>query len=624
MITEIEKIINQYSSKSFGRIASCRPELLSFLKNWNQLKNCKTVGEQFFCIHNNINPPNCICGKKLLFNTFEKGYRSTCGDKKCRYTLQSKTLSNFWVNNPEKKKEMIIHQKETCIKKYGYENIMQNPDELAIIRKKLKDISGYSSPLENPMVQEKCKATCLKNIGVERPFQSEEIREKANKSFIKNHGQQKMQIPREMWKKEHNDENPFQDIKIKQKCRKTTFEKYGVLYASQNENIKKQILESGIKTNLSRYGVASTLSDFNTREKIKKTILKKYGVENFSQKELTKEALEILLNKNLFELNLQTLGVSGLAKLLNVYENTIYKRHHKYNLNIIQSQVSSYEIEIETWLTLNNIQFERNTRKIISPLELDFYLPEYNMAIEFNGLYWHSESIKNDKNYHFNKTEKCNKQNIRLIHIFEDEWLQHKQVCLDLLSRFLNINQQKIFGRKCKISEIDTNLCKQFLNENHIQGHSASKINIGLFFNNTLIQVMTFKHSRYNKNIEWENIRCCSARGYQIIGGTQKLWSYFQKTYNPNSVISYCDKRWFTGETYKNLGFNFDHFNRPQYSYTDYRKRWHRSSFTKKKCLDKINNISENKHLTEKQITLGILELDRIWDCGQNSWIWKK
>jgi len=85
-----------------------------------------------------------------------------------------------------------------------------------------------------------------------------------------------------------------------------------------------------------------------------------------------------------------------------------------------KSNISTYEIEIKNFLKSKNIEYEINDRKILKGKEIDIYIPEYNLAIEFNGLYWHSEIYK-DKNYHLNKTEECLKNNIQLIHIFEDE-----------------------------------------------------------------------------------------------------------------------------------------------------------------------------------------------------------
>lgn len=71
------------------------------------------------------------------------------------------------------------------------------------------------------------------------------------------------------------------------------------------------------------------------------------------------------------------------------------------------------EIFLETFLKNNKIEYLRKNKTIIKPLELDFYIPSENIAIEFNGIYWHSEITgQKNKNYHLNKTELCEKQGI--------------------------------------------------------------------------------------------------------------------------------------------------------------------------------------------------------------------
>ena len=281
-------------------------------------------------------------------------------------------------------------------------------------------------------------------------------------------------------------------------------------------------------------------------------------------------------------------------------------------------------------MTNNNIQFSTNNRDVIKPQEIDIFIPEHNIAIEFNGLYWHNEKSGKDKWYHYNKTKKCAEKGIRLIHIFEDEWLNNQESCMDLLGRFLGLPCTKIFARKCRIEEIRVGEARKFLEDNHLQGYSAASVTLGLFFEDKLLQLMSFKHSRYNKNIEWENIRHCNLRGHQIVGGTQKLWSYFIKTYNPTSVVSYSDNRWFEGSTYEKLGFSLQKDNPPQYFYTDLKKRWHRSLFTKKRCIKKAMEIDselieeELMKMTENYIAIEILELGKIWDVGQKTWVWTK
>jgi hypothetical protein len=625
MKLEIDKLIKQYSPKSFGRLASCRLELKTFLKKWNETRNCSSIGEQFFCIHYNIEPPLCICGNKLLFKTYVKGYWSTCGDKKCKSKSQSSKLSNFWQNNPEVKKTMIQNQRNTCLERYGTENIMQNSGKLLEIRGKLKKETGYSSPLENPIVQEKCKTSIRKKYGVNHPFQSEIIQKKARETYLEKHNGKLMTEARKKLMELTEGKNPFELEINKEKSRITNFKKFGSKYASQNPIIKNKIQNSV----MSRFGVINPAQAEVIKQKIKNTNIQKYGVFNHSQKNYSILAKTILEDKNLFESNLRTLGVAGLANYLDISPTTILRTHHRFGLDIIQHCTSSYEVEISEYLMKNNILFEQNSRKIIPPNEIDIFLPEFNLAIEVDGLYWHSNIFKEDKNYHYNKTAKCQKKGIHLIHIFEDEWLNKKDICLNILDRCLNINITKLMARKCQIREISNQTTRDFLNENHLQGWTPASICIGLFYENELVHLMTFKKARYNKNIAWELLRTASKKHFRIVGGNQKLWKYFLNQFNPTSVVSYCDRRWFNGNVYAILNFCLEKNGKPTYWYTDYKQRWHRSSFFKQKCInyaiisDSTLKESYLQTLTENQITKEILGLDRIWDCGQDTWIWK-
>ena len=252
----------------------------------------------------------------------------------------------------------------------------------------------------------------------------------------------------------------------------------------------------------------------------------------------------------------------------------------------------------------------------------------HKLALEFDGLYWHSETAGKDKNYHISKTQKCEEQGLQLIHIFEDEWISKKDICKSIIGSYLNLTTSKISARKCSIQEISNKEIRSFLETNHLQGYVNASKNIVLIYNDEIVAGMTFGKPRYNKQIEWELLRLVTKCDTHIIGGTQKLWRYFQKTYQPQSVVSYCDRRWFTGKIYETLGFTKKVNAKPTYWYTDYDMRFHRSKFTKKlsvKMASKLGHpIDELNNLTERQITKDILGLNRIWDCGQDSWIWYK
>ena len=88
-----------------------------------------------------------------------------------------------------------------------------------------------------------------------------------------------------------------------------------------------------------------------------------------------------------------------------------------------------------------------------------------------------------------------------------------------------------------------------FLNLYHLQGGLMKQsICLGLYYNNELVELMTFGKPRYNKNYEYELLRLCSHKDYSITGGTQKLFKYFIDNYKPSSIISYCDIAKFTGD----------------------------------------------------------------------------
>ena len=191
---------------------------------------------------------------------------------------------------------------------------------------------------------------------------------------------------------------------------------------------------------------------------------------------------------------------------------------------------------------------------------------------------------------------------------------------------YLGLNNKKIHARKCTIQELTNNEMKLFLNENHLQGYIPASVNIALIYNNEIVSALTFVKARYNKKIQWELLRLATKINTNISGGIQRLWKHFISTYHPTSIVSYCDLRWFTGKIYSKLGFLKKNTSKPSYWYTNYKIRYHRSAFTKQKCL----RLAKAKNpqldligLTEKKLTRDFLDLHRIWDCGQITWIWQ-
>jgi len=265
-----------------------------------------------------------------------------------------------------------------------------------------------------------------------------------------------------------------------------------------------------------------------------------------------------------------------------------------------------------------------NDRTIIEPKELDIYLPELKIAIEYNGLFWHSVKNGKDKYYHRNKYDACLKKDITLITIFEDEWLTKKDICKSRLISLINSNLLiKLYARKCVIKEISTTTARLFCEENHLQGYGAgASIKLGAFYEGYLVAVMTFARPSlvkgYSKqyNNTYELHRFCSKQCFSIIGIASKLLKYFEKNYICNYLISYADLRWSSGKLYEVLGFNYDKATVPNYWYfTTNTKRIYRYNLRKQL-------ISINTKLTEQEYRLG-QGYNIIWDCGNLKYVKK-
>lgn len=280
------------------------------------------------------------------------------------------------------------------------------------------------------------------------------------------------------------------------------------------------------------------------------------------------------------------------------------------------SEVSSHEIKISSMLLNMGIEYETSNRNIISPYEIDIFIPKLNIGLEIDGNYWHSSAHK-DKNYHLFKTELAHKlNNTRIVHIFEDEWLNKPQIVKSRLKSILNKTPYKIYARKCEVREISTQVKTKFLDKYHIQGQCPSTINLGLFYKDRLVALMTFGKRRFDKKDGYELIRYCTVSNFSIVGGAGKLLKYFEREYTPSAVISYADRRWSTGNLYRQLGFTEIRRTTPNYYYVHPNTGFVRESRIKyqKHKLNKLLAIfDENKSEFENMRDNGYY---KIWDCG--------
>lgn len=253
--------------------------------------------------------------------------------------------------------------------------------------------------------------------------------------------------------------------------------------------------------------------------------------------------------------------------------------------------------------------------------ELDIFIPSMQLGIEFNGLYWHSESVftanGKDPKSDSKKHAAFAANGIRVIGIFEDEWENQQHIVKSRLTNILGKTKRTIFARKCIIKEVSSTDATQFCNLTHIMGKGRSNRRLGLYYNNQLVSLMTFTKSNLSRKLvnTWEINRFSSLLDVSIIGGASRLFAAFLKIENPTKIISYADNRWSTGNLYNQLGFKLINNGVPNYWYlkANLVKRIHR--FTLRK------NQNDNQLLTELE-NRQQQGYNRVWDCGSAKWEW--
>lgn len=636
--------------------------------------------EFLYLLLNDSDPVLCkVCKRKTRFRNIREGYSRYCSnqcsnkDNEVKDKKKQTFLIRYGVNTPMQSEIVKEKYKQTCLDRYGVEN----PNQFDEFKNKKKQTYLQKYDVENPFqnkdIQERYKMTILKKYGVENPSQINEIKEKKKQTCMKNYqvsnpsqSDSIKEKRQNTWKLKYGDTHPLKNENIKEASKQTCLNKYGTEYVFQNEEIKKKIKQTNmerynvenisqsdliknkkIQTSLEHYGVTNPIQNKDIQEKYKQTCLNKYGAEYPLQNVEIIKKLQMKQRKAFYIKLFNSNRLRNLVKPNFNLEDYI-NVNHKYSFtclkcnNVFESHLddgiiprclhcfpriiksSKCETEIYDFLKEHldsSDVIEKSNKTVLNGLELDIYIPNKYIAIEFNGLYWHSEISGNKKwKYHLNKTIQCKKNGIQLIHIFEDEWIEKKEIVKSILLNKIGKISNKIFARKCEIREINNESASNFLNSNHLQGF-INGIHLGLYYNDELLCCLTMGKPRYNKNYEWEILRFCSKNYYNIIGGLSKLFNYFKKKNNPRTVITYVDLRYGEGKAYHKINFVYIGRTVPGYYYLN-------------ENLQRISRLQFQKHLLENKLqqfdpelteweNMQLNNYDRIWDCGNNIYVWK-
>ena len=530
-----------------------------------------------------------------------------------RYKLCSLKCQQEYISSSERNDKRMKSLSENNMKKYGVEFTLSLKN--VIDKSKQTKLDRYGS--ENYNNRKKANDTCLEKYGTNHILNIKEFSDKSKQTKLDRYG----------------------TLNFNDKSNITKLEKYGTLNFTDKSNITK----------LEKYGT------LNFTDKASNTCLERYGIKNpfLLTLEENKEKQRKIYIDYLFDgnrLNGKVIPCFKKEEYINnkyetkykfecntcntIFSDTLYSGHIPRCPVCYPSSISKPQMEIFEYLKSLlpiNTDILQNVRHQIHPLELDIYIPSLKLAIEYNGMYWHGEmNGGKDRNYHINKTRECEKLGIRLIHIFEDEWFD-KQIIIKnkinhLLNHLLKINNTKsIYGRRCHVKEISYTDSNDFLEKHHLQGGNNSSIQIGAFYNNKLVSVMTFGKQRIAlgnkpKKDEYEMYRFCVG-GENVVGIGGKLLNYFIKNYSPKRIVSYADRRWSNSNSfYQRLSFNFLRYTLQNYWYFDKSGiRFHRFGFRKSELVKKLKTYDLN--LTEWQ-NMQLNGYDRIWDCGNLKYEW--
>lgn len=293
--------------------------------------------------------------------------------------------------------------------------------------------------------------------------------------------------------------------------------------------------------------------------------------------------------------------------------DTYFKNTEKHNSSFGERDVLSFIKSVYSG------ELNANDRTVIFPKELDIYIPEKNLAIEYDGLYWHSEAGDCFSAYHLQKTMACIEKGIRLIHLYDAEWRDKKEIVKSMVLSALGIYERKEYARNCEVREVtDRNTVIKFFDDNHIQGavHKYS-LCLGLYKGEELLQAVVFGKQHFGKNGDTELYRMVTKKNTQVLGGFSKLMKHSPY----DTVVSYVALRLFDAKGYLAGNWKIEHQAKPSFCITDGVNMYSRHLFKKERCLEKFDNVTSDMTEREMQVRNGFY---RLWDCGTYKVRWNR
>lgn len=279
---------------------------------------------------------------------------------------------------------------------------------------------------------------------------------------------------------------------------------------------------------------------------------------------------------------------------------------------------SKAEVALLEWIKgeLSGVEVLERCRSAIPPYELDIYVPSLRVAIEFNGLYWHSADKSSDgefRNKHLQKLQRCQEAGIRLVQIREDRWTDRREACCSIVANALHLPMRKENARNCEIVEMKSIDAMNFLIQNHLDGAVRASVSLGLRLDGEVLSVMTFAKPRYSASADWELVRFASKPFVRVRGAAGKLMAAFRAS-NSGSVVSYCNLEYGSGGVYRAIGMKQVSQSRPGYLWAKNGQRAYSRYQTQKHKLSALLSVFDP--LLSESENMFANGFRRYWDSG--------
>lgn len=435
----------------------------------------------------------------------------------------------------------------------------------------------------------KQKATNLERYGVEFPLQRKESREKFKETMIARHGA----------------EYPIQNKDIAKKTKETMLSRYGQEYYFGTKH-GKDISSNGML----RYHASQFYKNYYQKKYQTENwkYLEKYLIDVFSDK----NALEFYENPEQYLDGRKRKDIATDIKIsTHLFNRVLELRNIEYTAK--KSARSSFEIEIVNFISsIYSGEIISGDQTLLSgQLEIDIYIPEKNLAIECNGLYWHSDKFRNE-NYHNKKFEECARKNIQLLQITDKSFRENSSVWKSIISSKIGKNI-KISKELVSFISITAEQADRFFDENSLNKSSIKPDLILSSVKDTeILSVVTFSKI---SSTEWKLLRHCDKIGYDT-DGFSKIITHFESNIMKSGEVLFAETNRFLSNGSEFVKNNFMHhaYKKPEYLWTNGGELFSTQDILNENIIEKdIEDFMRNT-----------MKMNKFYDAGNDIWILSK